>query len=330
MVVPWPPLVPPIATVPPLVPVASTSRTEVPLPQITQPPASVSHQARDSSSRWINRIKPSIAPLGPSGMPAPLHASATSSQQCSTRNKDCRNTKCCAESGMRCFQKNQWWASCKETCTPGIDPTDAPEFQLPWDCKPLGKGSTSSPFSAKPDQVVVNIRQGSLPQNAKTGTEVTLTIGGKKVLAKIVGVKRGVHGTTASSSSTGSRANVGGSTTGWSLLSFLLTLMAFAVVGLWAWRSRAGDAAPEWLKNFPNAAPTSALERWRRGQVVTTPVRGGGGAAQQSPMQQSPGASPPGAPPAPPTSTWFFSTFDRFMNRQQETPRQQGRQNLMW
>jgi len=326
MVNPWPPLVPPVATLPPLVPMASASRTRVPLPPVTQPPA--------STSRWINRIKPdsrpSIAPVGSSKTPVSQPAPATTSQQCSTKNKDCRNTKCCAEPGMRCYQKNRWWASCKETCTPGIDPTEAPEFQLPWDCKPLGKRSASSPSPAKHDQVVVKVRQGSLPQNAETGTQVTLTIGGKKVRAKIVSVKRGVQGTAPSSSRAGSSASISGSTTAWSVVSFLLTLMALAAVGLWAWRSRAGDAAPEWLKNFPNAGPTSALERWRRGQVVTTPVRGGGGAAQQSPMQQSPGASPPGTTLAPPTSTWFFSTFDQFMNRQQDTPMQQGRQNLMW
>jgi hypothetical protein len=204
---------------------------------------------------------------------------------------------------MRCYQKNQWWAACKETCTPGIDPTDAPEFQLPWDCTPLGDRSSGSPASVKHDQVVVKVRQGLLPQNAETGTEVILTVGGKKVRAKIVSVKRGVQGTTASSSGVGSSASAGGSAV-WSVLSFLLTLMALGAVGLWAWRSRAGDAAPEWLKNFPNAGgATSALERWRRGQVVTTPKRPGGGAAQQSPMP-SPQSSPQTVPPAPPTSTW--------------------------
>jgi len=312
-----PPLVPVATVPPPLMPVASTSRAQIPLPPAV------------STSRWINRVRPSLVPVGPAVTPAPLSAPATSEQQCSATNKDCRNSHCCEEPGMQCYQKNQWWASCKRTCSPGIDRSEKPEFQLPWDCKPLGERSGGSAGSAKHDQVVVKVRQGLLPQNAETGTDVTLTVGGKKVRAKIVSVKRGVQGTAASPSGPGSSASVRGSTAAWSVVSFFLTLTALAAVGLWTVRSRAGDAAPEWLRNFPKAGDAStALERWQRGQVVTTPRRGG--AAQQSPMQQSPGASPPSAAPAPPTSNWFLNTFDRLMNRQQETPRQQGRQALMW
>lgn len=33
------------------------------------------------------------------------------------------------------FQKNEYWASCKTSCTPGIDPADPPEHATPWTCK---------------------------------------------------------------------------------------------------------------------------------------------------------------------------------------------------
>ena len=33
------------------------------------------------------------------------------------------------------YQKNDYWASCKTSCTEGIDPTDPPEFATPWTCK---------------------------------------------------------------------------------------------------------------------------------------------------------------------------------------------------
>jgi len=317
---PLPPLVSPVATLPPFVPIAPTSRTQVQLPPVKQRPAAlVTQPPLVSTSRWSNRIRsstthmePAVAPIAP---PTPI----TPSQECSAKNQDCRNTHCCTEPGTQCYQKNKWWASCKETCTPGVvDPTDAPEFQSPWSCKPLGQRAPSSPAStkndAKNDVVVVRIRQGLLPQNAKVGTEATLTIGGKKVRTKIIGVQRGVQPSKASSSGGGSSVSNAGSTSAWSVVSFLLTLMVLAAVGLWAWRSRAGDAAPEWLKNFPNAiGATSTLERWRR--------------------QRSTGAGPPGAPLPPPTSTWFLNTLDQVMNRnrqQQDTPGQQGRQTLIW
>ena len=35
------------------------------------------------------------------------------------------------------FQKNEYWASCKTSCTAGIDPADPPEYATPWTCKAL-------------------------------------------------------------------------------------------------------------------------------------------------------------------------------------------------
>lgn len=35
------------------------------------------------------------------------------------------------------FQKNEYWATCKASCTPGIDPADPPEYATPWTCKAI-------------------------------------------------------------------------------------------------------------------------------------------------------------------------------------------------
>lgn len=54
--------------------------------------------------------------------------------------KDCTKAACCATPGDKCYQKNQWWASCKPMCKKGIDPADPPKYQQPWTCKVLGEG----------------------------------------------------------------------------------------------------------------------------------------------------------------------------------------------
>jgi len=56
-----------------------------------------------------------------------------------TPGQDCRTSKCCSDSGFTCYEKNQWWASCKASCTPGIDQNDPPEHQTPWSCVALSK-----------------------------------------------------------------------------------------------------------------------------------------------------------------------------------------------
>jgi len=70
---------------------------------------------------------------------SPSTASTTSPSSCMTPGQDCRTSKCCSDSGFTCYEKNQWWASCKASCTPGIDQNDPPEHQTPWSCVALSK-----------------------------------------------------------------------------------------------------------------------------------------------------------------------------------------------
>jgi len=57
-------------------------------------------------------------------------------KQCSDDGEDCSSTKCCNSGGTQCFEKNEFWATCKPQCTPGPDLTA--EDSKPWSCKRLG------------------------------------------------------------------------------------------------------------------------------------------------------------------------------------------------
>merc|ERR1719375_2697183 len=46
---------------------------------------------------------------------------------------------------MKCFQKDQYYAQCKPSCTPGINPSDSPQFQTPWSCKLLSGDVAPAP-----------------------------------------------------------------------------------------------------------------------------------------------------------------------------------------
>jgi len=57
---------------------------------------------------------------------------------CSAAHENCRATSCCINPGWTCYEKNREWASCRPSCSPGIDPNDHPDYLTPWSCKVLG------------------------------------------------------------------------------------------------------------------------------------------------------------------------------------------------
>merc|ERR1719436_375298 len=81
----------------------------------------------DATGKFVP-AKWSCDKLGSRGAPDP----------CSAPGEDCRTTKCCSAamggSGMTCFEKNENWASCQASCTPGD-----------WTCQKLGN---RTPYSA--------------------------------------------------------------------------------------------------------------------------------------------------------------------------------------
>lgn len=62
-------------------------------------------------------------------------AACSKSATCSPKNEhDCRETRCCADAGYTCYKKNDHWASCLQSCTPGM--RDGHDHHA-WDCADL-------------------------------------------------------------------------------------------------------------------------------------------------------------------------------------------------
>lgn len=58
---------------------------------------------------------------------------------CSRQGEDCSYSRCCLGSGMKCYEKNPYWASCRAKCKMGqIDLTEPEEYRTNWTCKELG------------------------------------------------------------------------------------------------------------------------------------------------------------------------------------------------
>jgi len=70
------------------------------------------------------------------GAPAAGDVSLAESSPCTKEGESCLEGQCCLNPMHRCFEKNKFWATCKATCDPGVDPND--EDGLPWSCRMLG------------------------------------------------------------------------------------------------------------------------------------------------------------------------------------------------
>jgi len=57
---------------------------------------------------------------------------------------------CCNDPSMQCYEKDPYWASCKQSCTPGIDSNDPIEYQTPWTCTLLGSSPPNGPPTPRP------------------------------------------------------------------------------------------------------------------------------------------------------------------------------------
>lgn len=145
--------------------------------------------------------------------------------QCSEHGGDCRYTHCCRAAGLQCYVKNEWWASCKATCTPdSIDPEDKPGFQQPWSCIPLGPRtpSTASPTPGKAleqttpqpqhvteaastqpagapteeeivfEQIELELAEIDVQSDLVDGVEVMFMVGDKQMKGQIIGIRKGM------------------------------------------------------------------------------------------------------------------------------------------
>jgi len=130
----------------------TSKRTET----LTPPPP----ESQDEVPSWVNESL----------------TNAGRDQGCSTTGTDCRGTRCCRSPGMQCFEKNKWWASCREACVPGFGRLGA---DTSWTCRPLGP---RTPDTRRHDEVVLRVVSAEVPAN---GTEVTVVLGQKQLRAQI-------------------------------------------------------------------------------------------------------------------------------------------------
>merc|ERR1712014_401194 len=75
---------------------------------------------------------------GPSPNPVPSPNPSPNPVNCASSTEDCSASKCCKDLGRTCFQKDDYWAGCLESCAPGVHADDPPQYQTPWTCRQLG------------------------------------------------------------------------------------------------------------------------------------------------------------------------------------------------
>jgi len=71
-------------------------------------------------------------------------AAAWVQETCAPTNADCRDQKCCKDSGTQCYSKNDYWGQCMPDCTQGMI---SPEWDKtnPWEC---GTSGSRTPAAA--------------------------------------------------------------------------------------------------------------------------------------------------------------------------------------
>jgi len=81
-------------------------------------------------------------------------AASEDAAKCAAKFADCRESRCCSDPKMQCFEKNEGWASCQLDCQPGMHGWDAAEFRVSWSCnRLLPDGSTKAPTRKEDDPI---------------------------------------------------------------------------------------------------------------------------------------------------------------------------------
>jgi len=74
-------------------------------------------------------------PLTPEPIPeSPISSTTSKVASCSEAGENCVATMCCADPKLQCYQKDPYWAGCKESCTAGVQPEDVAPWNTPWTC----------------------------------------------------------------------------------------------------------------------------------------------------------------------------------------------------
>merc|ERR1712154_398391 len=59
-----------------------------------------------------------------------------------------RQSRCCKDHNMACFEKDDKWAHCQTQCVPGKHASDPKEYQTPWSCRILRQDGTALPYAS--------------------------------------------------------------------------------------------------------------------------------------------------------------------------------------
>jgi len=87
-----------------------------------------------------------------------------------------------AHPGGNAMKKNKEWASCRPSCTPGVNPDDHPDYMTPWTCKVLGNSPAVGPTPAPTPQLSVPLEDP--PPGSPVAIHGHLQVKGNKIVDK--------------------------------------------------------------------------------------------------------------------------------------------------
>jgi len=93
----------------------------------------------------------------------PTSSTPPAPRQCSREKENCIPSKCCSDPAKQCFMKDPGWAECKESCTPGVDSSEAESLQTPWSCKLAEEELSTTTLAATAAPAVDTIAGGAGP-----------------------------------------------------------------------------------------------------------------------------------------------------------------------
>jgi len=96
---------------------------------------------------------------------------------CAGDADNCQSSRCCRTAGRLCFEKDATWASCRESCIPGINPDDPQEYRTPWSCQVLDMPVDSDGGSALPQDF-------QPPEGSPVAWHGQLQVQGRNILDK--------------------------------------------------------------------------------------------------------------------------------------------------
>lgn len=110
---------------------------------------------------------------------SPFWALATSITACTDDTGvaawgECTKISCCSTPGFRCYQKNRYYAQCRDVCRRGIDYSEGRQDWLPWSCRVL-EPATGLRASPKGTKAMAPSLRSSMSKTSTTTATATAT-----------------------------------------------------------------------------------------------------------------------------------------------------------